>query len=194
MAYYDYMNAPQSVRNTIPDSLYQNQYNSAPQGINSAMTAYGASMQPYNQQPFNPYNQIQPNNRQPNKIPQNFMVRVVTGYEEVAATPIPLDGTICLFVDVPNKKIYSKQLNMDDGSALYGVYNKVDTNQPVKQEEKETDVTLEKEPKDFVERTEFDSFKQQITEALALIANNDKQPEAQAQNSNGTKSNVKGRN
>lgn len=51
-------------------------------------------------------------------IPQ---VRPVSSVEEVRASSIDFDGSIFYFTDVANKKIYTKQINMD-GTASINTY------------------------------------------------------------------------
>ena len=51
--------------------------------------------------------------------PQQMMLkgRPVSSVEEVKATPIDFDGSIFIFPDIANKRIYTKQVGMD-GSAI----------------------------------------------------------------------------
>lgn len=48
-------------------------------------------------------------------------VRPVSSIDEVKAFPIDFDGSISYFTDVANKKIYTKQINMD-GTPNINVY------------------------------------------------------------------------
>ena len=73
------------------------------------------------------YNYI---NQQPSSVqmqrsvlPQTLTLkgRPVASLEEVRATGIDFDGSIFYFPDVANKRIYTKQINMD-GTALLNVY------------------------------------------------------------------------
>ena len=47
--------------------------------------------------------------------------RPVTSLEEVKAATIDFDGSIFFFPDLANKKIYTKQINLD-GTAILNVY------------------------------------------------------------------------
>ena len=47
--------------------------------------------------------------------------RPVLSIEEAKASPIDLDGSLHVFTDIGNKKIYTKQLNLD-GTATLKVY------------------------------------------------------------------------
>ena len=53
-----------------------------------------------------------------NSLPQ---VRPVSSIEEVRACPVDFDGSVFYFADVANKRIYTKQINMD-GTATINLY------------------------------------------------------------------------
>ena len=54
--------------------------------------------------------------------PQNGLKgRLVSSLEEARATSIDFDGSIFYFPDLANKRIYTKQINMD-GTATLNVY------------------------------------------------------------------------
>ena len=53
-----------------------------------------------------------------NSLPQ---VRPVSSIEEVRACPIDFDGSVFYFADVANKRIYTKQINID-GTATINLY------------------------------------------------------------------------
>ena len=48
-------------------------------------------------------------------------VRPVSSIEEVRACPIDFDGSVFYFADVANKRIYTKQINID-GTATINLY------------------------------------------------------------------------
>ena len=48
-------------------------------------------------------------------------VRPVSSIEEVRAYPVDFDGSVFYFADVANKRIYTKQINMD-GTATINLY------------------------------------------------------------------------
>ena len=50
-----------------------------------------------------------------NSLPQ---VRPVSSIEEVRACPIDFDGSVFYFADVANKRIYTKQINIDGTVAI----------------------------------------------------------------------------
>lgn len=94
---------------------------------------------------------------------QNFSLkgRPVTSLEEAKASMIDLDGTISYFPDTVNKRIYTKQINPQDGTALLKMY-----------ELKEIPQNETPEVKDFVTREEFDEVVKQLKKALAAVNTN----------------------
>lgn len=64
-------------------------------------------------------------------LPQNYLKgRPVVSIEEARAAQIDLDGSLHIFTDVGNKKIYTKQINLD-GTATLNVYQLIeDTTTP----------------------------------------------------------------
>lgn len=105
---------------------------------------------------------------------QNVFVRAVTGREEAIAAQIPLDGSIVAFTDFAHKKIYTKQLNMNDGSAIFDTYEKVETGS--KQEEPKTEPEFFSiDPSEYVKRTEIDSLRAQFEKAISEMSEKLKQ-------------------
>lgn len=80
--------------------------------------------------------------------------RPVTSLEEVKAATIDFDGSIFFFPDLANKKIYTKQINLD-GTMTLNVYE-LTFNQP-------------KEESNYVTREEFDAVVKQLKSALGTI-------------------------
>lgn len=96
------------------------------------------------------YNGMFQPNMQMQQQQQNVMNaikgRPVSGIEEARAAMIDLDGSLFVFTDIANKKIYTKQIQLD-GSAEVRTYKLVE--QPI-QENTET------EQSDYVLRSEFE--------------------------------------
>lgn len=95
--------------------------------------------------------------------------RPVSSIEEVRATSIDFDGSIFFFPDIANKRIYTKQINID-GTSTLNVYELktmplAENNQPA------ADSTQ------FVTREEFEAALAQLKEKIVP------QPEATAQKS-----------
>lgn len=81
--------------------------------------SYLPYMQGYNQ-PAQPMQQAAPAVQQP---PQpSIKVRPVASEEEARGVPVEFDGSLLLLPDMAHGAIYSKQLNMQDGSAIFRRY------------------------------------------------------------------------
>lgn len=76
--------------------------------------------QNYNYYPQQPINQYV---RQPQMPQQAIMLkgRMVSSIEEAKASPIDFDGSIFYFPNLANKRIYTKQINID-GTATLNMY------------------------------------------------------------------------
>lgn len=72
----------------------------------------------YQQQPYQVNRPIYQSNAMPY---QGIKGRPVSSLEEARASMIDFDGSIFYFPDVANRRIYTKQINMD-GTALLNVY------------------------------------------------------------------------
>ena len=86
-------------------------------------------------------------------MPQIQMPSVLKGYpvssiDEARAANIDFDGSITFFPDLNNKKIYTKQIQMD-GSLAFNVYELKDIVIPPKEEVKQ---------KEYVTRDEFNEL------------------------------------
>lgn len=94
------------------------------------------------------YNGMFQPNMQMQQQQQNVIKgRPVSGIEEARAAMIDLDGSLFVFTDIANKKIYTKQIQLD-GSAEVKTYKLIE--QPI-QENKEI------EQSDYVLRSEFEN-------------------------------------
>lgn len=104
---------------------------------NAAVAAY---MQP----------QMQP------QVPQGLKGRPVSSIEEVRAAQIDFDGSLFVFPDIANKKIYTKQINLD-GTASLNIY-----------ELKE--IVVPKSDVDYVTKQEFEQVIKELNAAVQGIA------------------------
>lgn len=97
------------------------------------------------------YNGMFQPNMQMQQQQQNVMNaikgRPVSGIEEARAAMIDLDGSLFVFTDIANKKIYTKQIQLD-GSAEVKTYKLIE--QPMQE-------TKEIEQSDYVLRSEFEN-------------------------------------
>lgn len=91
--------------------------------------------------------------------------RPVASFDEVRATTIDFDGSVFIFPDFANKKIYTKQISMD-GTPSYNCY-----------ELAAFPAQNASEPGNFVTRDEFNQTLSQIKEAMARLAATNPAPE-----------------
>ena len=84
--------------------------------------------------------------------------RPVASFEEARASMIDFDGSVFYFPDLANKRIYTKQINMD-GTATMNMYELREM--PIEREQ-----TI---PVDFVTRDEFNLAITQLREAFAQM-------------------------
>ena len=94
----------------------------------------------------------------------NLKGRPVSSWDEVRAAPIDFDGSIFYFPDLANKRIYTKQINIDGTASLY-VYELRES--PIEKETSSFVPSVEK----FVTREEFErvlaELRQKPTEPAA---------------------------
>lgn len=83
--------------------------------------------------------------------------RPVSSLDEVRGTTIDFDGSIFFFPDVANKRIYTKQINMD-GTATLNVY-----------ELNNNALNVNPANHNFITREEFETSMSQINQILAQI-------------------------
>lgn len=99
-------------------------------------------------------NQVQPMN--------NILKgRAVTSIDEAKAAMIDLDGSVFVFPDMANKKIYTKQINLD-GTASLNVYS---LDEPVVNNISKT------EEQSVVTKEEFDNTISQLTNYIKTLEN-----------------------
>ena len=132
---------------------------------------------------------------------QNVFVRAVTGREEAVAAQIPLDGSIVAFTDFAHDKIYTKQLNMNDGSAIFETYQKVKVQGPQEEPKTEPVSAPTIDLNEYVKRTDLNSLiaqmeensRRMVEEAIANLQQkpNVAEPEQVVQ-STSSKSNTRG--
>ena len=114
-------------------------------------TNYNYYPQPTNQPP--PY---QPRAYQQAPLqPMGLKGRLVSSFEEARASSIDFDGSVFYFPDLANKRIYTKQINIDGTASLY-VYELREM--PVQREESVLVPSVEK----FVTRDEFEQVLKQL--------------------------------
>ena len=137
-------------------------------------TPYGVGMSPYQQQLTqnrmeqlqgqynNMYNQNVMQGQQQQNI-QMLKGRPVSSYDEAKAAMIDLDGSMFVFTDIANKRIYTKQI-MLDGSAELKIYTLQEQN-----------IKDQKQDSNYVLQTDFEEainiLKNQILELKGVNEN-----------------------
>ena len=117
-------------------------------------TNYNYYPQPTNQPPS-----YQPRAYQPAPLqPMGLKGRLVSSFEEARASSIDFDGSVFYFPDLANRRIYTKQINIDGTASLY-VYELREM--PVQRDDSVLVPSVEK----FVTRDEFE----QVLEQLRLL-------------------------
>ena len=117
-------------------------------------TNYNYYPQPTNQPP--PY---QPRAYQQAPLqPMGLKGRLVSSFEEARASSIDFDGSVFYFPDLANRRIYTKQINIDGTASLY-VYELREM--PVQRDDSVLVPSVER----FVTREEFE----QVLEQLRLL-------------------------
>lgn len=90
-------------------------------------------------------------------MPANYLKgRPVVSLEEARAAQIDLDGSLHIFTDIGNKKIYTKQINLD-GTATLNVYSLIESPAATAPE--------------YVTRAEFNDVLAQIQNGLLKMEN-----------------------
>ena len=115
-------------------------------------TNYNYYPQPTNQPP--PY-QPRAYQQQAPLQPMGLKGRLVSSFEEARASSIDFDGSVFYFPDLANKRIYTKQINMD-GTATLCMYELRDL--PIEKEISGLVPSVEK----FVTREEFERVLAQL--------------------------------
>lgn len=119
---------------------------------------YPPVQQPMNQQTIPNY--TQPNYLRTAQSQNGLKGRLVSSLEEARATSIDFDGSIFYFPDLANKRIYTKQINMD-GTATLNVYELKET--PIMNENPQMPQSMN----NFITRDEFEQVIGQIQQKLS---------------------------
>ena len=119
---------------------------------------YPPVQQPMNQQTIPNY--TQPNYLRTAQSQNGLKGRLVSSLEEARATSIDFDGSIFYFPDLANKRIYTKQINMD-GTATLNMYELKET--PIINENPQMPQSMN----NFITRDEFEQVIGQIQQKLS---------------------------
>ena len=131
--------------------MYQNIQNQIPPGYYTG--GYTPQQNPNTQYDMN-YAPRFTSNVQPASI--YLKGRPVVSLEEARAAQIDLDGSIHIFTDIGNKKIYTKQINLD-GTATLNIYNLQEEDNPAE------------EQVEFVTKAEFNEEMNKMQSLLNLL-------------------------
>ena len=95
----------------------------------------------------------------PQMTSSTSQVRPVSSIEEVKACPIDFDGSVFYFADVANRRIYTKQINLD-GTVSINLY-----------EQKELASTDQSTNSSYVTKQEFESTVNQLKAMYEQLLN-----------------------
>ena len=111
------------------------------------------------------YPQYQQQNTQPQV--QTLKGRPVSSLDEAKASMIDLDGSLFVFPDIANGKIYTKQI-MLDGTADFRIYSLEQNNNPMQvvQEPQQAQQTVEG---DYVLRKDFDRTVKRLEKRIEVL-------------------------
>lgn len=101
----------------------------------------------------NYYQTAQPQQQPASRMPIGLKGRPVSSLDEVRGTTIDFDGSIFFFPDLANKRIYTKQINVD-GTAQLNMYEL-------------KNLPMETNNANYVTREEFDMTMNQIKALFA---------------------------
>ena len=94
-----------------------------------------------------------------------YECKPVTSIDEAKAQSVRLDGMPVYLIDVGNKKIYEKKLNMIDGTAIFNVYSLLDNI-----DENQTSSVNNMDLSSIVKKEDLDEIKENV---LLLTQKND---------------------
>lgn len=128
---------------------------------------------------LNPF--VQPQNiyPQPQQLPQpiqqpiqaqqqgGFNIMPVANADEAKAVQTPFDGSILILPNINNGKIYTKQLNMNTGSAIFNEYS-INTPAPIPVS---TEPTQSTPVPVYATQKELDNLRQELLDKLNALNN-----------------------
>lgn len=130
---------------------------------------------------LNPFMQPQGIYPQPQQLPQSmqqsmqqpqqqggFNVMPVANADEAKAVQTPFDGSILILPNINNGKIYTKQLNMNTGSAIFNEY-RIST--PVPTQQTQSTTTVAAPAPVYATQKELDDLRQELLDKLNALNN-----------------------
>lgn len=145
--------------NTIPNKMYN------PYGNNGYLNPF---MQPQGIYP-QPQQLPQPM-QQPMQTQQQsgFNIMPVANSDEAKAVQTPFDGSILILPNINNGKIYTKQLNMNTGSAIFNEYS---ISTPVPTQQTQSTTTVATPAPVYATQKELDDLRQELFDKLNALNN-----------------------
>lgn len=130
---------------------------------------------------LNPFMQPQGIYPQPQQLPQSmpqsmqqpqqqggFNVMPVANADEAKAVQTPFDGSILILPNINNGKIYTKQLNMNTGSAIFNEYS---ISTPAPAPVAQTAQTVATTAPVYATQKELDDLRQELLDKLNALNN-----------------------
>lgn len=153
-------------------------YNPLQYGQSSMQRVQGYTPEPYSYGQ-NPILNYQPQYPTQQAINTGLKGRAVTSLEEARASQIDLDGSLHVFTDIANGRIYTKQLGMN-GQAIFNTY-------VLAPQENNNEKTVENKNEEYLPRKEFEQLKTQLWTELNELKNSIQPQQIQFQDKKGGK-------
>ena len=140
-------------------------YNMNPYQQQLAQNRLNQMEQQYNGQMYQPNYQAQ-NNQQIGTQMQILKGRPVSSFDEAKASMIDLDGSLFIFTDIGNKRIYTKQIMMDGTAELKTYVLEEQPNMMKEVKQNKNDI--------YVLKSDFDRVMEQINHRIKSIVDGEK--------------------
>lgn len=144
--------------------MYNPYMNNMNNGNNQMMNNQRMNVQPYDYSNQMNNQNMNMNLQSMQTVQQQFLKgRPVSSYDEAKASMIDFDGSLFVFTDIANNKIYTKQVLLD-GTAELKTYVLEDMPRVEEQKQEQT-----KSPQNYVLKKDFDKFTKSITKEIDKI-------------------------
>lgn len=140
-------------------------YNMNPYQQQLAQNRLNQMEQQYNGQMYQPNYQAQ-NNQQIGTQMQILKGRPVSSFDEAKASMIDLDGSLFIFTDIGNKRIYTKQIMMDGTAELKTYILEEQPNMMKEVKQNKNDI--------YVLKSDFERAMEQINHRIKNIMDGEK--------------------
>lgn len=150
--------------------MYNNTYGNYPIYQSPYTNNYGMQLQ---QNRLNAMEQNYPqygNTMQQNTNINNMQIlkgRPVSSFDEAKASMIDLDGSLFIFPDIANNRIYTKQINLD-GTASLKTYSLIEQNGNNNNQGVNTG-TVANPSSEYIKRTEFEEYMKNINDRFNYL-------------------------